>query len=96
MKVDHLVVLYMKKDERPDRAALESLVSMLEDPVEDLVRKDAAFKKHGLNAADYVGNASAVVDVLEQHIELLQRPVLVRAGRAIIGRPKDRIGEFLS
>ncbi len=94
--MDHRVVLYMKKDQRPDRAALESLVSMLEDPVEDLVRKDAAFRALGLKAADYVGNASAVIDVLDKHIELLQRPVLVRAGRAIIGRPKDRIGEFFA
>lgn len=96
MKVDHMVVLYMKKEQRPDRAAIETLVSMLEDPVEDLVRKDAAFKALGLNAADYIGNASAVIDVLDAHIELLQRPVLVRGGKAIIGRPKDRIGGFLS
>ena len=86
-------VLYMKQ--RPDRAALERLVGMLEDPVEDLVRKDSKFKALGLDAADYVGNAAAVVDVLEKHIALLQRPVLAKGNRAIIGRPKDRIGAFL-
>ncbi|MCP4445184.1 MAG: arsenate reductase [Myxococcales bacterium] len=95
MKVDHLVVLYMKEDQRPDRAALQSLASMLDGPVEDMVRKDGAFKALGLTAADYVGNAEAVVDVLDTHIELLQRPILVRAGKAIIGRPKERIAEFL-
>jgi arsenate reductase len=87
-------VLYMKQ--RPDRAALEQLVSMLEDPVEDLVRKDSKFKKLGLNPNDYVGNAKAVVDVLEAYPALLQRPVLVRGGRAIVGRPRDRTREFLS
>ncbi len=89
------LVLYMNADGRPDRAALQALVAMLEDPVEDLVRKDAAFKALGLVAEDYEGNAGAVVELLASHIELLQRPVLVRGGKAIIGRPKDRIAEFL-
>ena len=93
MGVECDTVLYMKQ--RPDRAALQRLVDMLEDPVEDLVRKDSRFKKLGLNSADYVGNATAVVDVLDQHIALLQRPVLVKNNRAIIGRPKDRVREFL-
>ena len=86
----------MLKANRPDRATLEHLVSILDGPVEDLVRKDAKFKKLGLNAADYVGNAEAVVNLLEQHGELLQRPVIVRANKAIVGRPRERVPPFLS
>ena len=85
----------MKKAERPDRATLEGLVAMIEDPVEDLVRKDSRFKKLGLSPDDYVGNAKAVVDILEKHGDLLQRPVIVRGKRAIIGRPRDRVPVFL-
>ncbi len=92
--LSHDTVLYLKQ--HPDRAALRDLVSKLEDPVEDLVRKDSRFKKLGLAPQDYVGNAAAVVDVLEAHPALLQRPVLVRGRRAIIGRPRERVGEFLS
>ena len=88
------VVRYLK--EPPDRATLEHLVSILEDPVEDLVRKDAKFDKLGLDAASLEGNPTAVVDVLVAHKELLQRPVLVKGDRAIIGRPKDRIEPFLN
>lgn len=94
--MEHTVVLYGKASERPDRATLAQLVGMLDGPVEDLVRKDAAFKALGLKAADYVGNADAVVTVLDEHIELLQRPVLVRGGVAIIGRPKERVPAFLA
>ena len=86
----------MKKAERPDRATLEALVAALEDPVEDLVRKDSLFKKLGLVADDYSGNPSAVVDVLLAHPALMQRPVLVRDGRAIIGRPRARTLAFVS
>ena len=90
---DTEVVLYMKTP--PDRATLEHLVSILEDPVEDLVRKDSQFKKLELNPDDYVGNPAAVVNLLVERKALMQRPVVVKGDRAIIGRPKDRISEFL-
>lgn len=87
-------VQYAKKAERPDRATLENLVAIIEDPVEDLVRKDSLFKKLGLDPADYVGKPRAVVDILEKHPALLQRPVIVRGKRAIIGRPRERVPAF--
>ena len=92
--MDHDVVLYMK--EPPDRATLEKIVAGLEDPVEDLVRKDSQFKKLELNADDYVGNPEAVIELLSERKALLQRPVVVRGDKAIIGRPKDRIADFLA
>jgi arsenate reductase len=67
----------------------------LEDPVEDLVRKDAKFTKLGLDPADYEGNPEAVIEILLKHKQLLQRPVIVKVGKAIIGRPKERIATFL-
>lgn len=92
--VDHDVVLYMK--EPPDEATLKKIVAGLEDPVEDLVRKDSKFKKMELNPDDYVGNPEAVIELLSQQKALLQRPVVVKGKKAIIGRPKARIAEFLS
>ncbi len=81
--------------EPPDRAALEKIVAGLEDPVEDLVRKDSRFKKLELDPEDYVGNPEAVIDLLVEQKALLQRPVIVKGRKAIIGRPKTRIAEFL-
>ena len=91
---------YLK--EPPDEATLRAIIDGLEDPVENLVRKDAQFNKLGLNEADYVGNVDAVVEVLLQYPRLMQRPVIVRDGRAIIGRPlgdakaKDRLAAIFS
>jgi arsenate reductase len=87
------VILYLK--ERPDRATLEAIADRLEDPVADLVRKDSLFKKLGLDAADYV-DRDPVVELLVQRPALLQRPVVVRGERAIVGRPKERIRELLA
>lgn len=92
--VDHEVILYIK--EPPGRVELEKIVAALEDPVEDLVRKDSKFKKLELDPADFVGNPEAVVEILVKHKQLLQRPVLVKGKKAIIGRPKQRIVDFLS
>ncbi len=92
--VDHDVVLYIKTP--PDEATLTHLVDALEDPVEDLVRKDSKFKKLELNPDDFVNNPKAVVDILVKHKQLLQRPILVKGNKAIIGRPKARIAEFLT
>jgi arsenate reductase len=92
--VEHDTVLYMK--EPPDRQTLERIVRILEDPVEDLVRKDSKFKKLELNPNDYVDNPEAVVDIILQHKALMQRPVVVKGRKAIIGRPKSRITELLN
>lgn len=92
--VEHNVIQYMK--EPPDRETLKRIVEALEDPVEDLVRKDSNFKKLGLDPDDYVDNPEAVIDLLLERKALLQRPIVMFGERAIIGRPKDRIREFLS
>lgn len=68
----------------------------LEDPVEDLVRRDSKFKKLELNPDDYVDNPDAVIEILLKHKQLLQRPVIVKGRKSIIGRPKARIAKFLS
>lgn len=91
--MEHEVILYIKTP--PGREELEKIVAGLEDPVEDLVRKDSMFKKKEYNPDDYVGNPEAVVEILLKHKQLLQRPVIVKGKKAIIGRPKARIAEFL-
>ena len=91
--VDAEVVLYIKTP--PDAAALRSIIAKLEDPVTDLVRRDSLWKKLGLTDDD-VRTADQVVAVLVKHKQLLQRPLVVTAKRAIIGRPKDRVRDLLS
>lgn len=86
------VVLYLKTP--PDAATLRAIVAKLEDPVTDLVRRDSLWQKLGLTEDDAV-TADQVVDLLVRHKQLLQRPVVVTAKKAIIGRPKDRVRALL-
>jgi len=93
MGVDAEVVLYMKTP--PDESTLREIIAKLEDPPTDLVRRDSTWKKLGLTDDD-VATTDQIVDVLVAHKALLQRPVIVTAERAIIGRPKQRIIDLLS
>ena len=60
----------------------------------DLIRKDKHFKDLGLNAADYT-TADAVVKLLAAHPRLMQRPIAVRGGKAVVGRPSEKVEELL-
>jgi len=91
--VDHDVVLYLK--EAPSRGDLERIIGHLDDPVADLVRKDKRFGELGLEAGDYV-TADAVIALLLEHPELMQRPILETSTRAAIGRPpEDVVATFI-
>ena len=86
------IVLYLKTP--PDAATLRSIIAKLEDPMTDLVRRDSLWQKLGLTDAD-AQTQEQVVQLLVKHKQLLQRPVLVTATKAIIGRPKERVRELL-
>ncbi len=86
---------YLLKAERPTVDELRGLLAILEDEPTALVRRDATFTKLGLDESD-VRTVEQVAEVLAAHPEMLQRPVLVAGGAAIIGRPKDRIAPFLN
>ncbi|MCB0973202.1 MAG: arsenate reductase [Actinobacteria bacterium] len=91
--LDYEVIEYLK--DKPDREFLERIVTILDGPVEDLVRKDARFAKLGLDADDYT-TPEAVVDLLVNETALLQRPIVIRGDKAVIGRPKERVADLLA
>jgi arsenate reductase len=74
----------------PSRSALEGIIAILEGPVADLVRKDKRFEELKLNPADYT-TPESVIALLLEHPELMQRPIVIRGGRAIIARPAEKL-----
>ncbi len=85
-QVEHDTIEYLKTP--PDRATLEKIMGMLSDPPSELVRDDKRFKELGLKMADYQ-TKPAVIDLLLKHPELMQRPIIIRRGRAVIARPPE-------
>jgi arsenate reductase (glutaredoxin) len=90
--VDHDVVEYLKAP--PDRGTLERILDHITDPPAELVRKDGRFKELGLDAADYQ-TRDQVIDLLLEHPELMQRPVVFLGERAVIARPSEKVLELL-
>jgi arsenate reductase-like glutaredoxin family protein len=52
--------------------------------------------KHALAEDDDYVTAEEVADLLVEHPRLMQRPVLIKANRTIIGSPKDGVRPFLT
>src|SRR5262245_3589190 len=86
------VVEYLKTP--ADRATLGRVLELLAGPPADLVRKDKRFRELGLDEQRYV-TREQVVDLLLAHPELMERPVVIRGGRAVIARPSERVLEIL-
>ncbi|MBF6559678.1 MAG: arsenate reductase [Candidatus Binataceae bacterium] len=74
----------------PSRAALERIVATVDAPPADLIRQDQRFAALGLQRADYT-TAEEVVALLLKYPELMQRPIVIRAGRAVIARPAEQL-----
>lgn len=81
-------------EEPPTRAELEELAGLLGmEDVSPMVRaKDAAFTELELAGAD----AGRMLDAVVAHPALLERPVMVHRGRALIARPPEKALELLS
>lgn len=86
------IIEYLKTP--ADRAALGRILDRLPGEAADLVRKDKRFQELGLNAANYQTRAQ-VIDLLVAHPELMERPVVLHGGRAVIARPAERVNEIL-
>ncbi|MDF1489663.1 ArsC/Spx/MgsR family protein [Tessaracoccus caeni] len=91
------VIPYLKEPRTDEQ--LRELIGILDTDPTELVRRDATFVKLGLFDED-VTTADQVVATLVAHPELLQRPIVIRhdadGDRAIIGRPKTAVPEFLA
>lgn len=78
------VVSYLETP--PDKVTLLALLKMLSFDIEAMVRK----KEEGFIPYATVWKTYSLeekIEFLEQHISLLERPIVVHDNRAIIGRP---------
>jgi arsenate reductase len=90
--VEHDVVEYLKQP--LERADFERILDAIPDEPAELVRKDKRFAELGLDEADYT-TREAVIDLLLEHPELMQRPVVFKGDEARICRPSEIVNELL-
>jgi arsenate reductase len=91
--VDHEVVRYL--DDPPSAGELREIISLLGGPASALVRRDAHFRDLGIDPKSLT-DEDAVVQLIVEHPRLMQRPVVILGGRAIIARPPELLNEVLA
>ena len=89
--VDADYVRYL--DEAPTRERLRELMGMLgiDDPRRMMRTGERVYTELGLDRAD----TDDLLDAIVAHPILLERPIVVREGRAVIARPPERVLDIL-
>ncbi|MDX1268318.1 MAG: arsenate reductase (glutaredoxin), partial [Oceanisphaera sp.] len=86
------IVYYM--DHPPDMKQLKSLLKKLGLSVREVLRRsEPEYEELGLDDDDLADEI--VLDLLAKHPQLLQRPIVVADGKAIIGRPPEAVLPFI-
>lgn len=78
----------------PDKQQLTELLGKLGLQAEQIVRKgEALFKELGLG--DKTLSNEEWIDVLAEHPQLIERPIVVNGNKAAIGRPIEKVIDIL-
>lgn len=85
------VVNYLK--EVPSVEELTKLVAKLGIPAEQLVRKSEALYKEKYKGLRL--NEHEWIRVMHENPQLIERPIVVRGHKAVIGRPTDNVQELI-
>jgi len=90
--VEPRIVEYLK--EPPDAALLKKLLQQLGLTPRDLLRRgEAAYKE--LKLADPAKSEDELIAAIVENPILLERPIVVKGGKAVLGRPPENVLKLL-
>jgi len=85
-------VEYLKRPPTADE--LDTVLGMLGmEPRELMRKKEAEYKELGL--ADESLSRQDLIAAMVEHPKLIERPVAISGGRAVLGRPTERVLELI-
>lgn len=76
------------------KSKLRELLRKMKMPARDLLRKKEDIYKR-LKLADRDLTEAEIIDLMVEHPDLIQRPIVENGNRAILARPADRLKEIL-
>jgi arsenate reductase len=86
---------YEYLQEAPSRSELERVLGLLglsDDPRGLMRTGESVYKELGLASVD---DRDALIDAMVANPILIERPIVIRGDRAVIGRPPERLLELL-
>ena len=87
------IILYLETP--PDAKTLKSLLTALVISPRELLRKgEDDYKTLGL--ADTTLSDSALINAMVAHPKLIERPIAIKDGKAVIGRPPENVLQLLA
>lgn len=88
---DAHVVRYL--EEAPNKESIKKVLKMLGVAPRELMRtNEELYKELHLKEEQ---EDEALIDAMAQHPKLIERPIIIKGDKAIIGRPSERIEAFL-
>lgn len=89
----HTPEIRLYLDAAPKAAELKRLLDMLGMDATELLRKGEAIYKEHYKGKDLTD--AAWRKAMAEHPKLIERPILVHKGKAVVGRPPERVLELL-
>ena len=77
----------------PTKEELRKVLGYLNIPAENLVRKNEAIWKENYRGKKL--SQEETLDAMIQYPKLIERPIVIKDNRAVIGRPTERIYDLL-
>lgn len=90
--IDAEVIEYLKTP--PTIAELKTILSQLGISARELLRKGEADYK-ALNLADKSLSEEQLIEAMVSHPKLIERPIVIKNGKARIGRPPESVLDIL-
>jgi len=90
--IEPQVVEYLKTP--PSAAELTEVLNMLGlKPRELMRRKEAEYKQSGADNPDL--SDAQLIDLMVAHPKLIERPIVIKDGKAALGRPPEQVLDIL-
>ena len=81
-------------EDLPTKNELRELLGYLNIPADKLVRKNEAIWKENYRGKDL--SEEQILDAMLEHPKLIERPIVVKGNKAVIGRPTENIFKLLN
>lgn len=86
------IVLYLQ--DVPSKASLKKIITQLGIQPRELLRKGEADYKSN-NLADTNLSDAQLIDAMHQYPKIIERPIVVKGGSAVLGRPPENVLDLI-